>query len=196
MGGVGQYTSEELLIQYEPLIKTVYKKYYVYCGNAEDRLDLYSTIQLEFIQLVSEYDTRRGVDFPCYIKRMLNLRVLHYVTKCTDTYNKETLCEDVYATFPEGTETSYEFDKVEAFSSLDENIVLGDKQRQLLFDVLVNNKSLELIAKDEKTDIKVIRLRLHFLCKKLFNNSVEQEEYFAWKHGRTPERFADYSEDD
>ena len=51
-------------------------------------------------------------------------------------------------------------------------------------DVLVHGKSLEEIAGIEGVDVKVVRLRLHFLCKKLIEHNEELEEYTDWMNNR------------
>lgn len=191
----GQYDTETLLIKYEPLIKSIFKKFHVYFNSNDDKLELYTQIQFEFIKLINEYDPRRGVDIPCFLKRMLNLRVYHYVTKCLNLKNRETNYENVYKVVEEQSEEEeYYFDKAEAIASLDKNLVLGVKQRKLMSDILIYNKTLNEIAKEENVDIKVIRLRLHFLCQKLYNHSIEKKEYYDWHNGKTPSEFIDYKD--
>jgi len=187
------YDPEALLKAYHPLIMAVDKKFCVFFSNKEEREDLHSQVQYEFIKLVNEYDPRKGVDIPYYLKRMLNVRVYHYVTTCVNLKNRETACENIYGIDEEQNKLvnlieDIDFLRAEALASLDKNIELGNKQRSLLFDILVNKKTLEDIAKDEKVDIKVIRLRLHFLCEKLYAHSKELEEYCTWHNGEIPKR--------
>lgn len=174
------YNPEKLLREYEPLIKSVSKKFNNYFKNYEDKLDLYSQIQYEFIKLVQEYNPKRGIDFPYYIKRMLNQRTYHYVTKQLKVVNSETCVEEL-ADFIEAKD--YFEDDVELFEglmSLDDNMVLGKKQRELLEKVLIEKKTMHQIAEEEGVDIKVIRLRLHFLCKKLIEHNNELEDYYKF----------------
>lgn len=191
----GQYNPEVLLKKYEPLIKSIFKKFHEYFNTNDDKLELYIQIQYEFIKLISEYDPRRGVDIPCYLKRMLNLRVYHYVIKCTNLRNRETYCDDIYKLVEEQVqEEEYYFDKAEAFASLDKNLNLGTKQRKLMSDILIKKKTLNEIAEEEQVDIKVIRLRLHFLCQKLYEHSIEKKEYCDWHNGVTPTEFIKYKD--
>lgn len=68
---------EKLLVQYSNLIKSVFKKYNKYWTSLEDKKELYSYIVDTFIRLVYEYDINSGVDFPGYVKRLLETRVVH-----------------------------------------------------------------------------------------------------------------------
>lgn len=80
---------EALNKQYKPLILATFKKFNVFLPNAESKKDLFQTIQEIFNRLVLEYDERRRVDFPFYIKRMLELRTWHYVSKQTNWQKNE-----------------------------------------------------------------------------------------------------------
>jgi RNA polymerase sigma factor (sigma-70 family) len=189
------YVPEELLKSYHPLIMAVSKKFCGYFSTNEEREDLYSQIVLEFLKLLDEYDPRKGVDIPYYLKKMLNIRVYHYVTNCVKLKNRESPCENIYDEEQSRiTEFNDDIDflRAEALASLDKTLELGEKQRNLLYDVLINKRSLEDIAKKEKIDIKVVRLRLHFLCEKLYVHSQEMEEYCAWHNGKIPEKFVNY----
>ena len=139
---------EKLLLEYQPLIKAVYKKFSSYFNNYEDKLDLFNQVQYEFSRLVSEYDPRRGVDFPFYSKRMLNQRVYHYVTKCVRVLDREVACEDTTAVH-EKFEVDKRLEFVECMVSLDDGLPLGEKQNRLMKDILIYKKSLEEIAKEE-----------------------------------------------
>jgi RNA polymerase sigma factor (sigma-70 family) len=173
---------EKLHKDYQPLVKSLYKKFSTYFDNHEDRQELYGQIEFEFNRLVMRYDPRRGVDFPCYIKRMLNQRVYHWVTKTTKVTSTEMCVDEVYNDANDIITEDALFERAEAMASLDNNLVLGKKQRSLMQDVLVHGKSLEEIASEEGIDVKVIRLRLHFLCKKLVEHNDEMEEYIMWRN--------------
>ena len=63
--------TESLLERFEPLLKSIHKKFCSYNGmfdQPDDISDLYSQILLEFLRLKQSYDPLRGVDFPGYIK--------------------------------------------------------------------------------------------------------------------------------
>lgn len=175
---------EKLHKDYLPLIKSLYKKFHTYFDNPDDRMELYGQIEYEFNRLVMRYDPRRGVDFPCYIKRMLNQRVYHWVTKMNKVSSTEYCVDDVFADSYNEACTDDLFERAEAIASLSDKIVLGKKQRSLMKDVLVHGKSLEEIAGIEGVDVKVVRLRLHFLCKKLIEHNEELEEYTDWMNNR------------
>lgn len=76
---------EQLLYQYDNLIRSLGKRYSKWCKTKEDRENLYSYIKDAFISLVTEYDPLSGVDFPGYIKGKLALRVYNsYLTSERD----------------------------------------------------------------------------------------------------------------
>lgn len=173
-----KYLSPDKLAEdYEPLIKTVYKRFNTYFENYNDKLDLYNQVYLEFMILVNEYDPRRGVDFPCYIKRMLNQRVYHYITKQLKTTNSETPMEDMSDFSVPDITSQDDFERIECLENLDTSIVLGKKQRELMEGILLRKKSLEELAEEEGVNVKTIRLRLHFLSKKLIDHNKELEVY-------------------
>lgn len=193
------YDPEKLLKAYHPLIMAVSKKFCGYFSSNEEREDLYSQVVYEFLKLLDEFDPRKGVDIPYYLKKMLNIRVYHYVTNCMTLKNRESPCETIYGVDEDQNKIieyyeDIDFLRAEALASLDKNLELGEKQRNLLFDILVNKRSLEDIAKREKVDIKVVRLRLHFLCEKLYTHSKELEEFCAWKNGEIPKEFVKYDD--
>jgi RNA polymerase sigma factor (sigma-70 family) len=176
----GYYDPENLLKQYEPLIKTLYRQFGAYITDETTRSDLRSQIELEFLKLVTEYQPRRGVDFPFYIKKMLRFRVNHWFTRNLKVVNCEFLREplsitSILETIPEES-INREIEFIEALSSLDEDLVLGKRYRKMMQDILVDKKSLEKIAEEEGVDVKVIRVRLYFLCNKLKDNYHKREK--------------------
>ena len=62
--------------------------------------------------------------------------------------------------------------------SLDDGLPLGEKQNRLMKGILIYKKTLEEIAEEEGVEVKVIRMRLHFLCKKLIEHHEKKEKEF------------------
>lgn len=167
---------EHLMEKYKPLILSVYKRLHPMLQNKGDKEDLMSQINAIFVKLVVEYDPRRGVDFPYYIKRMLELRAYHYVTKELKVKNKEVLTESFTndeVTFGEISEE--EFEDILNLLSWDDNFTLGKKQKRLFVGLLTEHKSLRELAEEEGVDVSVLHTRMHFLSKKLRQQREEQE---------------------
>jgi RNA polymerase sigma factor (sigma-70 family) len=167
---------EKLLEDYKPLILSVYKRLHPMFSNKEDKEDLMSQIRLLFVNLVCEYDPRRGVDFPFYIKRMLELRAYHYVTKQLQPKNKEVLTQsftndEVSYGIPSGRD---DFEDIINLESWDDNFTLGKKQKRLFIGLLIEHKSLKELADEEGIDVSILHTRLHFLIKKLRHQSEIQ----------------------
>ncbi|MNW28097.1 hypothetical protein D3C74_49090 [compost metagenome] len=169
---------EKLLEDYKPLILSVYKRLHPMFSVREDKEDLMAQIRALFVKLVYEYDPRRGVDFPYYIKRMLDLRAYHYVTKQLNTRNKEVLTESFT-----NDEVSYgqtyhkdDFEDIINLESWDDDFTLGKKQKRLFIGLLVEHKSLKELAAEEGIDVSILHTRMHFLQKKLKQMAVEQRK--------------------
>lgn len=168
---------EHLMEKYKPLILSVYKRLHPMLHDKEDKEDLMSQIKMIFTRLVVEYDPRRGVDFPYYIKRMLELRAYHYVTKELKVKNKEVLTESFTndeVTY--GEISDEEFDDIIDLLSWDDNFTLGKKQKRLFIGLLVEHKSLKELAEEEGVDVSVLHTRMHFLLKKLRQQYEEQDK--------------------
>jgi DNA-directed RNA polymerase specialized sigma24 family protein len=143
----------------------------------EDKEDLMSSINAIFTKLVYEYDMRRGVDFPYYIKRMLEFRTYHYVTKQLRVKNKEVTAQIEYDGF---TSQDYsqedELNVILNLNSWDDNFTLGKKQKRLFIGLVVEHKSLKELAEEEGVDVAVLHTRMHFLLKKLRQQRELQRE--------------------
>ncbi|MMZ43610.1 hypothetical protein D1872_51720 [compost metagenome] len=150
--------------KYEPLRRAVYKKFKDQMINNADREELDSTIGEIFLHLVSEFDPSRGVDFPYYIKRMLDLRTYHHVAKYLKGLNREVYGEDLVV-----EDESYQelFDRIVDLHSIDPNIELGTKHRELMIGVLIHKKTLKELAEEEGVPVDRIHARLYFLLGKL-----------------------------
>lgn len=153
-----------LFEKYEPLRRTVYKKFKDRMSNQYDREELFSNITEIFFQLVSEFDPNRGVDFPYYIKRMLEQRTYHSVTKYLKNVNGESYGDEIVI-----EDNSYEelFQRVVDLHSIDPNLELGDKHRELMIGLLIHRKSLKEIADEEGVPTHRLHARLYFLIKKM-----------------------------
>lgn len=162
----GQYDAEVLLSSYENYFKALCGKYRSYIKDYAEVEDLFDQIKLEFIKLVGEYNPRRGVDFPGYIKLMLPHRVYHYVTRASNVQNKEACSDNIYDLYSSITDNT-DFELIESRASIDDSNLSGKKRKKLLQDIMENHKTLEEIAEEEGVDVKVVRLRFHFLIKKL-----------------------------
>lgn len=151
--------------KYQPLRKAVFKKFKDKMANQADREDLLSSIDQIFLQLVSEYDPNRGVDFPYFIKRMIDLRTYHHVTKYLKNINKESYAEEEIVVSDDSVAELLQ--RVIDLNSIDPNIVLGDKHRKLMVGVLIDRKSLKELADEEGVPPDRLHARLYFLLKKL-----------------------------
>lgn len=188
--------TSKLLDKYNPLISSIYRLFSSYNGIFDqycDCQDLRAQIEYEFVRLCNEYDPTRGVDFPGYIKMHLQNRVYHFVTKEQRKNSKEqparimAMGEDDESMIDnENTirmidpHSDYEYEKAEARASLNWDAIIGVKHRKLVEDVLFRGKTLEELAEEEGVAIKVLRLRLHFACKRLIEYNDEMSDYIKF----------------
>lgn len=161
---------------YTPLILATYKRLHPMLNSRTDKEDLMSQIRVLFARLVLEYDPRRGVDFPYYIKTMLNLRAYHYVTKKFKTKNREVLTESfTNDEFTFGELSQDHFDDIINILSWDSDFKMGKKQRKLFVGLLIEQKTLQELAEEEGIEVSVLHTRMHFLVKKLKEQAALQE---------------------
>jgi RNA polymerase sigma factor (sigma-70 family) len=151
--------------KYEPLRKAMYSKYRDRMQNAADREDLSAAIDISFLELVNEYNPNRGVDFPYYIKRMLDLRTGHHVTKHLKNVNKEYYSEDELIV--EDNSFQDVISRIVDLNSLNPDIMLGDKHRRLMVGLVIENKTLKELAEEEGVPSDRLHARLYFLLKKM-----------------------------
>ncbi len=170
---------EYLYHKYDPLRRAVFNKFKSKMNNTADKEDLISTIDQIFFQLVSEYDPHRGVDFPYYIKRMLDLRTYHHVTKYLKNVNKEIFREDDTEMVIEDESFHEIFQRVIDLNSIDPTLELGEKHRQLMVGVLIERKTLKEIAMEEGVPVDRLHARIYFLIRKLRNSHEKQIEEFG-----------------
>lgn len=154
---------EYLFQKYEPLRMATYKKFKDKM-RASDREELLCTINVIFISLVNEYNPNRGVDFPYYIKRMLDLRTYHYVSKNLKNYNKEVYGEEIIL---EDDSSKELLQRIVDLCSLDADIVLGEKHRKLMVGIVIHGKTLKELAEEEGVAPDRLHARLYFLIRKL-----------------------------
>lgn len=172
--------TEALLERFEPLLRSIHKKFCSYDGifdQPDDTSDLYSQIQYEFLRLRQSYDPKRGVDFPGYIKFHLQQRVYHYVTKQQKLVNSEQPVK-IYGSddfdeksmelenMPElvDEDTEIAFEKAEAIASIPWEDIEDPAQVELIKEILFNGKTVEGIAKERKVSIKSIKEQLDAVC--------------------------------
>ena len=150
--------------KYAPLRRSIFNKYK---NSVKDLEELNSNIDLSFMQLLSEYNPQRGVDFPYFIKKMLNLRVQHYVNRLYNNSNKinnNFLPED----FELGDDNKGELilDDLINLLSVNPDIKLGSKHRNLFKGVLLEHKTIRELAQEEGVPTDRVHARLYFLCRK------------------------------
>lgn len=165
-----------LFDKYEPLRGAVFRKFKDRMASQADKEELFSTIGEIFLQLVSEFDPNRGVDFPYYIKKMLDFRTYHHVSKYSKNINKESYGDDLVI-----EDESYEemFDRIIDLNSIDPNIDLGDKHRELMIGVLIHKKSLKQLAEEEGVPVDRLHARLYFLIRKLRETHEEHKKKYG-----------------
>lgn len=163
--------------KYEPLRKSLFSKFSRMMTNYADREDLMSSIDQIFLQLVKEYDPNRGVDFPYYIKRMLDLRTYHHVTKYLKNVNNESYIEDEIVIEDETVDKILQ--RIVDLNSIDPDIQLGDKHRQLMIGVLIERKTLKELALEEGVPPDRLHARLYFLLARLSKVYEEHVEEFG-----------------
>lgn len=163
--------------KYEPLRRSIYKKFKDTMINNADREDLMSNIDIIFFQLVSEYDPNRGVDFPFFIKKMLDLRTYHFVTKYIKNLNNESFSDEELII----EDNSFDdiIGKIIDLNSVDPNIVLGDKHRKLMVGLLIEKKSLKELADEEGVPPDRLHARLYFLLQKCRKEHDKIEEIYG-----------------
>lgn len=195
---IGQdYLSIDVLLErFDPLMRSIHRLFTSYNGvydQEADCQDLWSQIQYEFIRLYHSFDPTRGVDFPGYIKFHLQNRIYHYVMK----EQKKCFAEAPATAYGEDGEDKMNMEnqedlidleavrsleRVEALASLDWSTVIGQKNRELMENILFKGKTLEELAYDEGVTLKVMRLRLHFACTKLIEWNNEMQDYVNFRN--------------
>lgn len=169
------FEPEYLFKKYEPLRKAVLSKFRSYMANPIDREDLRGEIDRIFLELVNEFNPNRGVDFPYYIKRMLELRVYHHITNYLKVVNNESLSSDGdKELIIEDNSFDEIVQRIVDLNSLNPNIVLGDKHRRLMVGLLIEHKTLRELAEEEGVPSDRLHARLYFLLKK-FQKAHEDE---------------------
>lgn len=161
---------EYLHEKYAPLRKSIYRMHYDKFRSNADREDLEAQITQMFISLVVEYNPHLGVDFPYYIKKMLNFRTTHYVDGYVKSRSKERYqINDESSPIYEIEDASVNelIEKIVDLNSIDPNINLGDKHRNLLIGIIIRGKSLKELALEEGVLPERLHARFYFLKKKL-----------------------------
>lgn len=166
-----------LYSKFEPLRKATYFKFKSRMSNDTDMEDLSAAIDEIFLTLVGEYNPNRGVDFPYYIKKMLDLRVYHYITNYMKNANKEVIGDEEVLIEDEGYKEL--LNKLIDLNSMNPDIVLGDKHRKLMIGVLIEGKSLKELAEEEGVPSDRLHARLYFLIKKMSKEHEKQEDMFG-----------------
>lgn len=168
---------EYLFSKFEPLRKAVYYKFKSRMSNEGDREDLAAAIDEIFLTLVGEYNPNRGVDFPYYIKKMMDLRVYHYITSYTKNLNREILGEEEITVEDEGYKDLV--NRLINLNSINPDVVLGEKHRKLMVGVLIEGKTLKELADEEGVPSDRLHARLYFLIKKMSKEYEKQVEIYG-----------------
>jgi len=168
--------------QYAPFRKTIFKRFHNQMRSYVDKDELISVINEQFYKLVQEYNSQRGIDFPCYIKKMLPLRVYHFVTKHQRDTTRELITieenSDVFVNVED-----QEYNKILQYiidmNSIDNSIKLGKKHRSLMIGLLVDKKTIRELAADEGVPTDIIHARLYFLIKKFRDEYSRLKESYG-----------------
>lgn len=169
---------QKLFEAYRPLILSLYRRFHPMFKAKEDKEDLMATINMLFTKLVFEFDPHRGVDFPYYIKRMLELRTYHYVTKTLQRNSREVTTESFTndeITFGDLQLSQEDIELIIKLESWDDEFTLGKKQKRLFEGLLKEHKTLKQLAEEEGVDVSILHTRMHFLLKKLRAQADEQK---------------------
>lgn len=174
--------TESLLERFDPLLRSIHKKFCSYDGvfnHFEDIDDLWSQIVYEFLRLRQNYDPKRGVDFPGYIKFHLQQRVYHYVTKTQKVVNHEQCVansntdDDSVSMELENTselvdESSVEeFERIEAIASIPWDEIHDPVKVVFIKEVLINHKDIVTIAKEQHITQRNAKQLLEDCCELL-----------------------------
>lgn len=180
-------STDALLIRFEPLIRSIQRKFLGYNGifkDKSDKDDLYNQIVFEFLRLRRAFDPHRGVDFNGYIKMHLQQRVYHYVMKKQDIQSDEQLIrnfsddgsddtdEGNYILDIEDRDSIKEFELAEAINSIRWH-ELDEDQEALIRQILIHKLTPEEIAKQQGVTIKSVKQRLSDLCDMFINQYHE-----------------------
>lgn len=190
---------DNLLVRYDPLLKSIYKHFASYNNlffSQDDYDDLQAQINLEFVRLCKEYNPTKGVDFPGYLKIHLQQRVYHYITKTQKTRQREKIVETkVYNGDEEESfnlyeiadlMSEYEFDKVLALQALDLSVFADKKHKFLVEAIIFEEKTLEEVAAEEDVSVREIQSRFNTACNILIRNYEEQQRRFMNKDLERP----------
>lgn len=120
--GVFPRDVDRLFRKYANLRHKVYNTNKDAFADEATRRELRSYIDEQFVKLTKEYDINGAVDFPFYIKKMLNLRVSGSFVKSTSRgYKRERLgskAEDIYGLLPDDVQTSRAIEDSELIDEL------------------------------------------------------------------------------
>ncbi len=175
--------TESLLERFEPLLRSVHKKFCSYDGvfnNSDDISDLWNHIVYEFLRLRTTYDPKRGVDFPGYIKIHLQQRVYHYVMKTQKVGQKEQSIsslgdgsEDSWSMELENTlelvdeNSEEEMERVERVASVPWKDIKDPEKARFIHAVLIQRKDTVTIAKEWQVSQKYVKQLLEDCCELL-----------------------------
>lgn len=177
--------TETLLERFDPLLRSIHKRFCSYDGifnTMDDMNDLWNQIVYEFLRLRQNYDPKRGVDFPGYIKFHLQQRVYHYVTKTQKVVNHELSVNNYNSEDDEkrtlelensseliDERTIDDMEHVEAIASIPWNRIDDLYKSQFIQEILINHVPLETYAKEQHISLKAAKQKLEDCCQLLAN---------------------------
>ena len=186
--------TETLLERFDPLLRSIHKRFCSYDGifnTMDDVNDLWNQIVYEFLRLRQNYDPKRGVDFPGYIKFHLQQRVYHYVTKTqkvvnhelsVNNYNSEDDDEKRTLELENSSEliderTIDDMEYVEAIASIPWNRIDDPDKSQFIQEILINHVPLETYAKEQHIYLKAAKQKLEDCCQLLANIHNDESDF-------------------
>jgi DNA-directed RNA polymerase specialized sigma24 family protein len=116
---------------------------------------------------------------------MLDLRTYHHVDKYLKRVNKEHLLsvredtDDDPAIEIQDESIESVFQRIVDLNSINPDLELGQKHRDLMIGVLIHRKTLAELAKEEGVPVDRLHARLYFLLKKLRKQYDEDVEWYG-----------------
>lgn len=193
---ITNFDPEYLLDRYYPLRKSVFNKFYSRFPKPEQQEELSSQIDLEFLQLIQEYDVSRGVDFPYYIGRMLNFRMWHFIEKNDKLSQREVLFEELQSNEWDKDEmpaysamdnqpdpdSDRTFEVIDAMNSIEADVFDNQLHAILIKGILAEGKPIEIIAEELGMFVSELNREFSALC----DNLQQRAEKRKVKENPTP----------
>ncbi len=176
--------SELLFKKYEPMIKNIASKMYLYCKDSELELcDLEQEGMLAFNNAINCYNDNYGKTFTLYVKKCIVSKLISVIIS---TKRKKRLAINTSVSFEDILETPYKIDNLLSDNSLNpENIIAENEQinhlRCLLLDVLTDFEQQVLELKISGLTYKEISILLDKDVKAI-DNALQRMRFKLKKH--------------